>query len=474
MDDCMRVLQSSSSPSASDGVMIRPGSTTANVRKNVIAPRGEFPKELSFYVLDLMSEDDPSVSLIHYLLGRGIMSLVCSYMVEYIRTRPAFWSRLLISPRIPISFLAVALERAGSESLLVHFRAVQGHPTPLTYGDTPCELSHFVIDAACLLRVAMPRCVVFSLHADTPYLLDDVLDEVERCHPTSLRIIVASFLMANYSELRPHSIDHYEFGSTPPLGVPFRPVTNLSWAFGDVANPTVTYSSSGVDSCSIVHPNGHSVAWTEVLAVLTMSMRVTTLVLDKLLFNYRPHSITCSPPFPALRILDLTFGGIDSMAYLVSRLNIPTLHTLRVHIADICDITCLTTCSTLLSSIYELVLIGSCPLGPDFYSMFSLLHRVAVIDLRLCSRIFFSALCYASRLIPPDAEPNWNAAPALRRLLVHEASLFDLRLLMEQRRAGGYPRLDYVMVSNPNGGWNAEIDTWFQTRGIELAISEFS
>lgn len=200
------------------------------------------------------------------------MSLVCRYTVHYIWCTPVFWSRVLVSPRIPISFLAVALDRSESESLIVHFRAVQGHPTPLSYGDNPCTLSHFIIEAARPVRDCMHRCVVFSLHADTPHLLDDVLDEVERSHPTSLRIMVASFLMANYSELRPHSIAHYEFATTPPIGHPFRPVTHLSWAFGEVANPTVTYSSSGVDSCSIIHPSGAAIAWTEVLAALTMSI----------------------------------------------------------------------------------------------------------------------------------------------------------------------------------------------------------
>ncbi|KAJ7448106.1 hypothetical protein FB451DRAFT_1533295 [Mycena latifolia] len=429
--------------------------------------------ELILEILDLLADAELDDSIGDVIRIRGNLRLVCPFVCKFVQDNPRFWRYLIISPGLPLDFVVACLSLAKDVELRIAFIATDGRSnTPLSSENVPCLFRDFVVDAAELLRDEMYRCAELRICADTASLVDEILSVIEPSSPLLLRAILLSFRLSTYSDFHPWTMRDYRFASCPPLGDPFPPATALSWAFEPIQFPTVNYSHYNAASCWVIHPSDRPATWLEAMTVLTSSQRVGYLFLDGIVFHTTPSRIQCSPAFYSLRVLDLTFRGSTTMAALVSCLNIPSLGTLKVNLLEPTDVSCLTRCGAILSTVKELVLIGACPPGQDYYTLFSMLHRVVRLDLRLTSNVFFNSFAYTSRLDPPSSGPNWNACPDLRRLLLHGISLAQIRAVLLQRQDVGFAQVEYVMAGNPSGGWDVTTDSWFQSQSIELVTSE--
>ncbi|KAJ7611884.1 hypothetical protein DFH06DRAFT_1345275 [Mycena polygramma] len=437
-----------------------------------------FNPDLPYLVEDVMDlvlqafAADESLPFKLFIHIRGLL-LRSSHWIRYrVRRTPAFWSKLLISPRPRLSLVHQWLELSSDSKPLIPLTISFSATRASSRSSSNEDLEFWVQDAAAILASQIDRCVSLTITTDSPELLTETLLFLDGSHAVILQSMVVKFGLHNYSYMRPHALHDFHFRELPPLGSPFRPFESLAWTVGPIHNPTVTYTTSERASCTLVHPAALLITWAEVVAVLASSLRLSTLLLDGLFLDYEPGTLTCTPPLSALRVLDVAFRGMDSMAQLVTRLNAPALRTLRISVTATADIQCLCACAALLSNIDELVLIGSCPSAMEAYSIYSLMHRATRLDLRMTTSLFYSAFAAACGLPPSEPGVNWNACPNLKQLLVHQIPLTELRSMLQLRIARGYPMLEYVCASEPAGGAVSEVVDWFSQMGVELVVVE--
>ncbi|KAJ7677843.1 hypothetical protein DFH06DRAFT_1316638 [Mycena polygramma] len=416
--------------------------------------------------------EDSSLTFEALIELRGRLMLTSRWARYKICDIPAFWTRLIISPRPQLDTVRAWLEMTDKEPFLpltLSFRATRGASVSPYFPNN--NLGYWVDTAAELLASQLDRCVSLSITADSVGLLNEILFFIEDTRPVLLKSMDVVFGIPNYSHLRPPALQDFSFIELPPLGLPFRPPTSISWMSAEASNPGVTlYAESETASCSIVNPSAQHIDWFDVISVLTSSPVIDTLILDGLMFDHRPGTLTCSPPLHSLVSLDVTFRGSDSMAQLVTRLNAPSLRVLTVNVTSTHDVQCLCSCPALLATVEELVLIGTCAPGNEFYAIYSLLHRAIRINLNLASNLFYSALVVASRRPRPRAGPNWNACPSLKHLRLHHVSLRSIQELLLMRLSKGYDMVESVYVRDPEGGEDATISAWFHAHDVTLSI----
>ncbi|KAJ7927371.1 hypothetical protein B0H13DRAFT_1861368 [Mycena leptocephala] len=418
-----------------------------------------FPEVVNI-VLEFASDDGAVDDFVEFLRVRGALLLATRWVAYRVRKIPFFWTRLVVSPSARLSTLRKWIFLSARLPLHIQFRVVQPIPPPSFSPNNHLD--------AWLEAAVLQLCMQMDRYSSG--LVEDVLFYLESTKLLLLRSLDITFRLDSFRHLRPFAMEQFAFRELPALGVPFRPFTSLIWVVGDVASPTATYFTADVATCSIVQPASWLISWSDAMAVITCSLLVSSLVLDGLSLDYRPGSITCSAPLVCVVDLAVTFHDSDSMAELVSHLNLPCLKTLRVNITATRDVQRLCTCSALLASIDELILSGSCPSGNEFYAIYSLMRVATCLDICKVSKVFYSAFDVASRRPQPPVGTNWNACPRLERLLVHDVSLSDLRALMLSRRDRGYQQLQYVMVCQPTGGWDATVDAWFQAEGSVVIL----
>ncbi|KAJ6481344.1 hypothetical protein C8R47DRAFT_1218506 [Mycena vitilis] len=414
---------------------------------------------------------DPDLDLEALIDLRGRLIATSRWARYTVSMIAAFWTRLVISPRPHLDVVREWVELADNDPslpLTIAFRATHGASVSPFFPNN--NLEFWIDTAAAILASQLHRCVSLSIVADAPALLNDILFFVEGTRPEMLRRIDVRFGVGDYSHVRPPVLHDFSFLDLPPMGAPFRPCTSVSWTAGVGYNPSVSYITAEIASCAITHPLSELVQWVDVISVLTTFPLVETLVLSGLSFNYRPGTLTCSPPLHALTLLDVSFRGDDSMAQLVSRLNAPALRVLKLVVTCTRDVQCICSCPALLATIDELVVIGGCPAGNEFYAIYALLHRATRLDLRLASRLFYSAFAVASRRPLPRNGPNWNACPSLKHLSLYEVSLRDVQMLLLMRLSKGYPMVESVEVGDPDGGDDVTVRAWLAAHDRALHL----
>ncbi|KAJ6449309.1 hypothetical protein C8R47DRAFT_1084765 [Mycena vitilis] len=427
--------------------------------------RAHLIEEVVFLVLEAFAEDF-LLPLADYLQGRGRLFLANRWMAYSVSRIPQFWSRVVITPRAEISVVQRWFYLTSPRPVAVYLRATRSY--------LPSDYRHLDLWTSDIPQYVAPelyRCSSLQITADFPHLVDDFLFFFEGARPELLQKIVVAFDFDLYTDFRPFSMQHFSFAHNAPLGIPFPPITSLTWSSDAVHRPSATFTTSAGSTCQVVHPHARPPTWPEAMAVMLSSLQVSELAIDAVCLDQVPVLVTCSPPLHALRTMSITFRGSESTAFFVSRLNIPALRRLSAVITTFRDVQCLCACSTILGRISEFVLVGSCASGPELYAIYSLLHRVAILDLRDVSNLFFSAFVVASRRPQPSSGTNWNACPFLGRLLVRSISLDVLRDLLFARQASGYPQLSEVVVGAPAGGRNHAVETWFAATGIILRIT---
>ncbi|KAJ6474027.1 hypothetical protein C8R47DRAFT_1076464 [Mycena vitilis] len=403
-------------------------------------------------ILELVAQDD-SLSFKLAILVRGNLMLSCRWVAYRVYHIPSFWTRVVVNPRTSPRTVQLWFARSNSLPISVSIRASESDGLG-EYLDIEYWLSDVVEGVAAELH----RCSSLRIAADSSYLVDDVLSEIEGTSPVLLRELVVQFGFERYHELIPYGMQQFEFDHAAPLGDPFRPFTSLNWRASNIPHPSVTFTISLDAECNLLHPRGNPAAWPEVVAVLTRSPCLAVLVLDGIALDNVPSHITCSPPLSSVRDLELNFQGLYSAAFLASRLNLPALRRLKIIVGDVRDVPCICACSNLLSTVDEFVLAGACRAGWEFHAIFSLLRRVTSLDLKDVSPVFFAAFVSASRTLQsPLGTTNWNSCPLLRRLLV--------------RATAGYPQLEYVCVCQLAGGRNATVEAWFGQQGVTLVMA---
>ncbi|KAJ6536052.1 hypothetical protein B0H19DRAFT_1079583 [Mycena capillaripes] len=362
-----------------EGLILSAVNSSSADDSSLDSPRVQLFPEILEQVLQLVADDD-TLDFWDFLQTRGALLGSTRWIAHCLRQYPPFWNRLLISPRSPISVIHDWFDYSRDLPLYLAFRAVQDSGVrPVSLTRSAISFDTFVDQASHALSLYMDRCVTLSISAESPRILDKVLFSLEWTTPAVLQSLRVRFILPDYRRIRPFCVDHFSFITTPPMGLPFPPCNTLSWISDSVVAPSVAYSTS---DCIITQPARQPVVWSDVLEVFSSLADVHTLTMDAIVLNYRPEWITCSAPLFSLRSLEFTFRGLLGMAHLISRLNLPSAITLKVIITATQDIQCLCTCSTLLSTVKDIVLVGTCPTGHEFHTIFSLLRSVERIDLR--------------------------------------------------------------------------------------------
>ncbi|KAJ7020369.1 hypothetical protein C8F04DRAFT_1275145 [Mycena alexandri] len=237
--------------------------------------------ELSLMVLDQFSLDH-SMTIFEFVCARSSLLAAGRALNLYVRCVPALWSRILISPRIPLSFVLNCLDWSDFEPLYVSFVATH-HTTaqPVTHLGAACSHAEYITHAAEALSLEFDRCAGLAIEADSPDILEAVLDEFQWTTPDILNGLLVRIGVSDYTDFRPPCLRRFRLLSIPPFGAPFPLFTSLTWlAAADIDIPTISFATTRTATSQIVHPSSRPVLWDDVLTVLVYSYRLTTLVLD--------------------------------------------------------------------------------------------------------------------------------------------------------------------------------------------------
>ncbi|KAJ7182684.1 hypothetical protein C8R43DRAFT_940795 [Mycena crocata] len=420
----------------------------------------------------IAERSDPEPLIRQFLFDRSALRLTCRLFKFIVKTCPSFWTRLLISPRVPLSHVAYSLAQSEMEPLVISFAAHQLDDRQcLTFDDEPCDTSTYFRDAAYSVSLVMDRCVSLKLDVECPPILQLLSEEFGWAEPRILEKLEVSYGCREAFLMRPFALEDFHFDCRPPFGKLFPPVQCLTWTTGTVPFPIIAYTTSGIPSCVVTHPNDYEATWAQALQVFS-SEDLEILVIDGIQFSPACFGVISPDPLFSLRILVLTLRGRESIAYLMIRFYMPNLHVLRVFFDHADDLRCLSMCSPILCSIKELVLIGACPLSGDASTLlFPQLVTLCRLDLRLTSRTFFEALMVASRRVPLASGMNTYACPSLRELAITGVSLDSIRMLILQREMSRLPPLESLVVDNAARAVDVEVEDWFRSQNIAISAS---
>ncbi|KAJ7183728.1 hypothetical protein C8R46DRAFT_1209877 [Mycena filopes] len=426
-----------------------------------------FP-ELIIYVLVTFTFDG-STPVADFIAVRNALLVTSSWINYLVMTTPAFWSRIIAAPGIPLTFVETCLRRSELERLYLCLYATQlGGASPTTFLDQRCSHRAYVSDAVHLFGVDVDRCAVLLVDADTKDLLEEVLDGLQWSEADCLSGILVRYSEPSYLQFRAGFLDDFRFASPASIGQVFPPITSLEWFAADVSNPLVTFSTTFKASAQLVHPPQRFLLWAEVLWIVLSSSYISSLTLDGLRLA-PPHAsapFTTTPPMGSLRRLDVNFRGMQCMAALLCHLNAPGLRVLTLRAASFRDFSCLESCTTILAAIVELVVHSSAPAGYNFCPLFALLHRLQRLDIRGSSPALFHGLVRASsRPGLVFGSINWNACPFLSTLLVRGVSFAEVRALLETRAIAHLPPLGSVVVQDPVGVLELNMEMYFMAAG---------
>ncbi|KAJ7758172.1 hypothetical protein DFH07DRAFT_772639 [Mycena maculata] len=434
LDEAGSLIAQGASISASSQQLETISFTPADPSKPVLC------EDVIVTVLEFAACTADELGIAHYISHRSLLMKTSRLVCHIVRGIPMFWSRLIISPRIPLEFILHCLTISAGLPMQIILRATEDKPPRESkgYNNTPCDFNEYIDQAAVVLGKDVHRCSRLFFAADSPDMLEVLLDSVDSASSHILESIVATFRFDDYRRVQPIFLEDYTFSIAPPFGQVFPPATTLSWCFHSVHRPIATFTTSqSISFCSIAHPSARPVRWDEALLVLGMSLAIDTLLLDGLNIGYT-FDITATPPAPFSSDVDTYVSRGPE------------------HI---------------LSTVKEIVFLGSCPrIEGGFYQLFSLMHALTCLDMRNASNIFYYAFVFASRLAGGAVGINYNACPSLRQLCVRHISLSSLRELVIHRQVTGYTSLERIVACDPSGGNDATVSAWFVAEGIELVI----
>ncbi|KAJ7156487.1 hypothetical protein C8R43DRAFT_1125688 [Mycena crocata] len=421
-------------------------------------------------ILSLVSDRAIDYSIKDFIEIRSALRLSDPFINELVEAKPAFWSRLIVTPSAPIPYIESAILRARAEALHILFDASGSRSgTYRTFGYVPWGFYTYLHDALQLLRHEIGRCEYLGFFADTTPLLEDVLTPMSGSNPTVLGTLEVAFQCRSLFDIRPYAIAAFAFNPASPFGTAFPPVYSIAWKAGHVVSRTITYTTSSFAHCCVVQPAGQSVTWADALQVVTSSTDLSVLILDGITFAPATVAPVSTFPLHALRVLEFTINGEELLVYLICRFNIPSIHTVNVKLTYERDLRTLLRCSGLLANAKEVSISGVCPLiGGIVLQFLTGLTSVQFLDLRGASYVMFETLFTVSRLPPPLRGPHYNALPHLRGLKVAGISLGDLQSLILQRQSRGLPKIDTVVAEAPEDGVDEDEVSWFLLNIIEL------
>ncbi|KAJ7022369.1 hypothetical protein C8F04DRAFT_1138321, partial [Mycena alexandri] len=377
-----------------------------------------YPFDLISAIVLLAVQLDPDILTSEFILMRNRFRLVCQDLTDFVDKRPIFWSRIALTARSPLPFVQHCLSRSGTLPITVSFRVHDTSPNPCYNAEwQPCTFIDYVEDASCCLADEMDRCARLSVVGEDHICVSIVFDTIEWAEPRLLQSVDTAFDIKQYSDFRPYWIQHFAFSSSyPPMGQPFRPFTELVWVGCPAGDTLISYhsgltsTSDNTFTCSIRQPRNQLLCWDDVITVLSDSNHLDDLTMDGLSFVNPTGKSTWSQPLYSIRVLRLAFRGDRTMAFAIARLNMPALEDITFVLEHSTDINGLYLCGALLCSVRKVTFAGVCPPVLDLFRLFSLMHKVAFLDIGL-NGYLLPALSFASSRSVDPYPTNWHACP---------------------------------------------------------------
>ncbi|KAJ7271557.1 hypothetical protein C8J57DRAFT_1226142 [Mycena rebaudengoi] len=419
------------------------------------------PPEIIAHTLSFVDEYDLPLSIEESVRFRGLLRLALPSHVDSV---PCLWARMLITPTTQISQLLNWLDLSRSYALDVHIRAPSARLYYPSDHDGFTLFRHFrhLIQ---LLSTRFSTCTKLVLEINNIGLVRIAMEELKVANPAILTAM--SVVMENeyhsFANFQPSCLANFVFPIAPAFGQPFLPISRLSIVGAGVHHPVFTHTASSTSMSIVQLPHQYSLAWLDLIHLLTSSISLHHLILDAVRFlPSHPGTMIASPPVH-ICVLEVTFRGLQLMADILAHIPFPYLTTLKVHFYNESDTQCLASCSSILNTVEELILVGDHPVKARVLDVFRFCMRVEILDMRQAEEEFFESFWRASDRLPIPGFDNYNACPLLHHLIFSRVSLYDIQGLLETRVRMGYANV-LVVTALEARDVDAAIILWFQTQ----------
>ncbi|KAJ7255608.1 hypothetical protein C8J57DRAFT_1517904 [Mycena rebaudengoi] len=306
---------------------------------------------------------------------------------------PAFWTALLITPRTPIDFLLLFLERVGNQPF--HFTIRAFRPTeydPSSNSGNYDSAEEFLIDAIGMFEASMGRCLSLAIEVQDVEVLAVVLANFEHCDSDILEAFSMRFGTTTYADFDNPISTEFSFLGWPAYGETVEEFNTLVISRCHSDYPSISRVAGLRHILRIYQPSSLLMDWETVMTVVTSSSTVQTVVLDGLLVDASVYSPLVMSPLTSITTLDLTFCTSRSMAQLLAVMRFPSIRALKVTL-DCCeDLELLKTCTGILRRVSELTIRSQCDRDQGIPEFFGLLPNVSHLDLTKADEVFFTGL----------------------------------------------------------------------------------
>lgn len=417
-----------------------------------------------------MDHDEPyDANLI--LQTRDAIRSVHTYFWELVRKHPAFWSHVLVTSATSRESFEKALEHISLPGFILTFRCVDMNP--FTHDGTAemwNRVQNFATEMSNVASPYMSWCRQLNYQMSDAVTLDFFLQRAEWFDADMISSVSVSFAAGAYTFFRPGRLMAFHFRRHTNNSTKFYGFTSLALVANGISTPVFNYVSTPDVSLTVHQSPMMQFQWDEVVMLLEASQHLEVLRMEGIDFHIDVYALLMAPALNRLHTLDVRFDGDRSMAFIVSRLNLPCLKTVKIWLASGDDVECVVLCSNLFRDVPHVVLSGPCPILINMDRLFMVFHNVNRLDIRGASMPVYTAFRLASNRQINNGGVNYHACPDLQELLVRNVPPESVRDLLIRREACGYKSMRSIYLGSA-GIMSQDVSDYFVAKGVEITMA---
>ncbi|KAJ6471794.1 hypothetical protein C8R47DRAFT_1222051 [Mycena vitilis] len=439
----------------------------------------DVPVEMVNLALDFTADHSGFDDGKAFVINRSTVMTLSKAYLQYVKARPFFWDHIVVTPENVLHLPAVI---APAASLPLYLTL--DIPRPSSAISSDWLDSHYVTTAymdraTTAIRPYVSRCAGLTLEAPTLRMVQTLLRSLRDIPPTVLQYLVVKFKLPTLGTYSDGALAWVGFDLDPPFGPVFTRYDLLTIRPTTEVLSHCAVVSSTLSTCTLYQSAYDRLAWNSFVGILDHLGYFQRVELRNIKFaTDTQYALRTSKPISSINSLSLAFEGNFSMAETVSCLVLPNLTTLVLHIGSQQDWECLSVCGAFLSTVLVVQLIVDCNTATiehfASYRLFSLLHNVHRIDLRLASPsvldAFFTASCILPEASGSSVGTNWNACPNLTQLDLGEVNIDVVSQLVYMRKLSGYRQMMSLSLASFLECSRLTEDDWFTSHQLRRVV----
>ncbi|KAJ7709297.1 hypothetical protein B0H16DRAFT_1481017 [Mycena metata] len=422
------------------------------------------PPETVSTILEMFRQRD-GCTLAEYYAARA--NILKTNHRRFIFNHPPFWQDILIDSRTSLDYLRFCLRQTAGHDfhLEVWFADAQAFTRTARYGG----VERFIASAMQIVASVFHRCLTLRIHAASTHIVHCVVRCFSDFFPSKLNSIVTVYNIVDYLQYDPWVFNAVEFREPPTFELVCPPAQSILLTSGAISYPSIAYTSSSKSGVVVTCPEDFLPSIWEYTGLIASAPSATHVELNDIACAALPSPLIIPPPLAHVRSLTITFNGNMDMAETVARLVFVALDRVTFTIQSKADMECMGVCTTILASVLEVAIVGSCRHAQGFQHLFRLMHHVQILDFSRANTALWNEFRIASSAFVREST-NFLACPQLAHIFAPDVSLRQVKRLLKVRARTNYRKLVSVVMPASRSPFSDRLLEWFGNSSVEVSV----